>query len=56
MTFIISNKKIEKEVDIEKEIKLLIGKMSSKDISEYLSKKLDINKKSIYQKVLEIDE
>ena len=56
MTFIISNKKIEKEVDVEKEIKLLIGKMSSKDISEYLSKKLDINKKSIYQKVLEIDE
>ena len=56
MTFIISNKKIEKEVDIEKEIKLLIGKMSSKDISEYLSKKLDINKKSIYQKVLKIDE
>ena len=56
MTFIISNKKFEKEVDIEKEIKLLIGKMSSKDISEYLSKKLDINKKSIYQKVLEIDE
>jgi len=35
---------------------MLIGKMSSKDIAEYLSKKLAINKKSIYQKAIKINE
>ena len=58
ITFIIDNhlaspKKI---VDIDEEIKMLIGKMSSKDIAEYLSKKLAINKKSIYQKAIKINE
>ncbi len=56
MTLVITNTpEKEFEVDLDKEIKLLIGKMSSKDISEYLSKKLDINRKSIYQKVLQIN-
>ena len=45
-----------KIVDIDEEIKMLIGKMSSKDIAEYLSKKLAINKKSIYQKAIKINE
>ena len=56
MTLVITNTpEKEFEVDLDKEIKLLIGKMSSKDISEYLSKKLDMNRKSIYQKVLQIN-
>ena len=45
-----------KIVDIDEEIKMLIGKMSSKDIAEYLSKKLAINKKSIYQRAIKINE
>ena len=45
-----------KIVDIDEEIKMLIGKMSSKDIAEYLSKKLAINKKSIYQKAIKMNE
>ena len=35
---------------------LLIGKMSSKNIAEYLSKKLEISKKIIYQKVINFNE
>ena len=42
--------------DLDKEIELLIGKMSSKDIAEYLSKKLEINKKSIYQRVIDLND
>jgi hypothetical protein len=30
--------------------------MSSKDIAEYLSKKLEINKKSIYQRVIDLND
>ena len=58
ITFIIDNNLAspKKIVDIDKEIKMLIGKMSSKDIAEYLSKKLAINKKSIYQKAIKINE
>jgi 16S rRNA (cytidine1402-2'-O)-methyltransferase len=58
ITFIIDNNLAspKKIVDIDEEIKMLIGKMSSKDIAEYLSKKLAINKKSIYQKVIKINE
>ena len=58
ITFIIDNNLAspKKIVDIDEEIKMLIGKMSSKDIAEYLSKKLAINKKSIYQKAIKINE
>ena len=41
-------------VDIVAEIKLLIGKMKSKDISEYLGKKYNLSKKSIYEKVIKL--
>ena len=58
ITFIIDNNLAspKKIVNIDEEIKMLIGKMSSKDIAEYLSKKLAINKKSIYQKAIKINE
>jgi len=58
ITFIIDNNlsSPKKIIDIDEEIKMLIGKMSSKDIAEYLSKKLAINKKSIYQKAIKINE
>ena len=58
ITFIIDNNlsSPKKIVDIDEEIKMLIGKMSSKDIAEYLSKKLAINKKSIYQRAIKINE
>ena len=41
-------------VDITAEIKLLIGKMKSKDISEYLGNKYNLSKKSIYEKVIKL--
>ena len=41
-------------VDIVAEIKLLIGKMKSKDISEYLGNKYNLSKKSIYEKVIKL--
>ena len=58
ITFIIDNNlsSPKKIIDIDEEIKMLIGKMSSKDIAEYLSKKLAINKKSIYQRAIKINE
>ena len=58
ITFIIDNNlsSPKKIIDIDEEIKMLIGKMSSKDIAEYLSKKLAINKKSIYQKAIKMNE
>lgn len=57
MTFIIDNSfQYKDEINLDAEIQLLIGKMSSKDIAEYLSKKLEINKKSIYQRVIEFNE
>ena len=43
---------VESNINIDKEIGLLIGKMTSKNIAEYLSKKLEISKKIIYQKVI----
>ncbi len=53
MTLVVDNL-IEEEssINIDKEIGLLIGKMTSKNIAEYLSKKLEISKKIIYQKVI----
>ena len=58
MTLIIDNSVVElnQNIDLDKEIELLIGKMSSKDIAEYLSKKLEINKKSIYQRVIDLND
>ena len=57
MTLVVDNSFEEKnDVNIDKEISLLIGKMSSKNITEYLSKKLEISKKIIYQKVINFNE
>ena len=58
MTLIIDNsvEELSQNIDLDKEIELLIGKMSSKDIAEYLSKKLEINKKSIYQRVIDLND
>ena len=53
MTLVVDNLiEVESNINIDKEISLLIGKMSSKNIAEYLSKKLEISKKIIYQKVI----
>jgi 16S rRNA (cytidine1402-2'-O)-methyltransferase len=57
MTLVIDNSIKEKtDINIDKEIKLLIGKMTSKNIAQYLSKKLEISKKIIYQKVIDLNE
>ena len=58
MTLIIDNSvaELSQDIDLDKEIELLIGKMSSKDIADYLSKKLEINKKSIYQRVIDLND
>ena len=58
MTIIIDNSvtELSQDIDLDKEIELLIGKMSSKDIADYLSKKLEINKKSIYQRVIDLND
>jgi len=53
MTLVVDNLiEVESNINIDKEIGLLIGKMTSKNIAEYLSKKLEISKKIIYQKVI----
>lgn len=53
MTLVVDNLiEVESNINIDKEISLLIGKMTSKNIAEYLSKKLEISKKTIYQKVI----
>ena len=53
MTLVVDNLiEVESNINIDKEISLLIGKMTSKNIAEYLSKKLEISKKIIYQKVI----
>ena len=57
MTLVIDNSvEEENDVNIDDEIRLLIGKMSSKNIAEYLSKKLEISKRIIYQKVIHLNE
>ena len=57
MTLVVDNNFEEKsDINIDDEIKLLIGKMSSKNIAEYLSKKLKISKKIVYQKVIILNE
>ena len=57
MTLVVDNLiEVASDIDVDKEISLLIGKMSSKNIAEYLSKKLEISKKIIYQKVINFNE
>ena len=57
MTLVVDNLiEVTSDIDVDKEIGLLIGKMSSKNIAEYLSKKLEISKKIIYQKVINFNE
>ena len=57
MTLVVDNLiEVTSNIDVDKEIGLLIGKMSSKHIAEYLSKKLEISKKIIYQKVISFNE
>ena len=57
MTLVVDNLiEVESNINIDKEIGLLIGKMTSKNIAEYLSKKLEISKKIIYQKVINFNE
>ena len=58
MTFLINNsdKTFDESANIDNEIKLLIGKMKSKDISEYLSMKLNVSKKDIYNKVIKLND
>ena len=59
ITLVISSKsvdlKITNNVDLVNEIKLLLNKMSSKDIAEYLAEKLKMSKKIIYQNILEMN-
>ena len=42
-------------IDLTDEIKLLLNKMSSKDIAEYLAKKFKMSKKLIYQNILDLN-
>ena len=57
MTLVIDNlHQKENDINLDKEISLLIGKMTSKNITQYLSKKLQISKKIIYQKVINLNE
>ena len=57
MTLVVDNlHEEENDINLDKEIDLLIDKMSSKNIAEYLSKKLKISKKIIYQKVISFNE
>ena len=55
----ISNKSVDLKIinnaDLVNEIKLLLNKMSSKDIAEYLAEKLKMSKKIIYQNILEMN-
>lgn len=59
ITVVISDKSVDLEkaddVNLVYEINLLINKMSSKDMAEYLAKKLKISKKIIYQNILDLE-
>jgi 16S rRNA (cytidine1402-2'-O)-methyltransferase len=59
ITVVISDKSVDLEkaedINLEYEINLLINKMSSKDMAEYLAKKLKISKKIIYQNILDLE-
>ena len=59
ITVVISDKSVDlknaEDVNLVYEINLLINKMSSKDMAEYLAKKLKISKKIIYQNILDLE-
>lgn len=59
VTIVINNKILEPEdkpkIDLQEEIGLLINKMSSKDLAEYLSNKMNISKKVVYQSILKFN-
>ena len=59
ITVVISDKSVDLEkaedINLVYEINLLINKMSSKDMTEYLAKKLKISKKIIYQNILDLE-
>jgi len=49
-----TNKNKEQNIDLNKEILDLSKKMTTSDISKYLSKKLNISKKDIYKRILSL--
>ena len=58
ITLVIDNKLVDSAVsniDLKNEIKLLLNKMSSKDIAEYLAVKFKMSKKVIYQSILDLN-
>ena len=58
ITLVIDNKSADSTVsniDLKNEIKLLLNKMSSKDIAEYLAVKFKMSKKVIYQSILDMN-
>ena len=58
ITLVIDNKLVDSTViniDLKNEIKLLLNKMSSKDIAEYLAVKFKMSKKTIYQSIIDLN-
>ena len=58
ITLVIDNKLVDSAVsniDLKNEIKLLLNKMSSKDIAEYLAVKFKMSKKIIYQSIIDLN-
>ena len=58
ITLVIDNKLVDSAVsniDLKNEIKLLLNKMSSKDIVEYLAVKFKMSKKIIYQSIIDLN-
>ena len=58
ITLVIDNKLVDSAVsniDLKNEIKLLLNKMSSKDIAEYLAVKFKMSKKTIYQSIIDLN-
>ena len=58
ITLVIDNKSVDSTVsnfDLKNEIKLLLNKMSSKDIAEYLAVKFKMSKKTIYQSIIDLN-
>ena len=58
ITLVIDNKSVDfavSNIDLKNEIKLLLNKMSSKDIAEYLAVKFKMSKKIIYQSIIDLN-
>jgi len=58
ITLVIDNKSVDftvSNIDLKNEIKLLLNKMSSKDIVEYLAVKFKMSKKIIYQSIIDLN-